>query len=149
LVYTLFNLLYSYSTCAVPQYYGTNVLLGADVIVSYDVEPFIANWTSHATPSAWPHDKFFSPLNLFFAWPLGLSDRVFHEALEDTKAAIVKAAKEEGQDLSNLYSYPNYALVTDSLESIYGPNVPQLKKLAAKYDPGKVMTRTGGFIFQK
>jgi hypothetical protein len=86
---------------------------------------------------------------LFFAWPLGQSDSIFHEALEDTKAALVKAAEEEGQGLSNLYSYPNYALATDPLESIYGPNVPRLKKLAAKYDPGKVMTRTGGFIFQK
>ena len=69
--------------------------------------------------------------------------------MADTKAAIVKAAENEGQNLSNIYSYPNYALATDSLESIYGPNVDRLRKLAAKYDPGKVMTRTGGFIFQE
>jgi len=69
--------------------------------------------------------------------------------MADTKAAIVKAAENEGQNLSNIYSYPNYALSTDSLDSIYGPNVDRLRKLAAKYDPGKVMTRTGGFIFQQ
>lgn len=27
-------------------------------ITSYNMEPFIANWTFHATPSAWPQDKF-------------------------------------------------------------------------------------------
>ena len=113
------------------------------------MEPFVADWTSRATPSAWPHGKFLSPTNLYFAWPLGLSDQFFHKAIEDTKANIIKAAKAEGQDLSDIYSYPNYALGTDPLESMYGPNVDKLKKLAAKYDPGKVMTRTGGFIFQK
>jgi hypothetical protein len=32
---------------------------------------------------------------------------------------------------------------------VFGPNVAPLTAIAAKYDPGKVMTRTGGFIFQK
>jgi hypothetical protein len=69
--------------------------------------------------------------------------------MADTTAVIVKAAEAEGQNLSNLYTYPNYALGIDSLESLYGPNVLLLKEVAARYDPGKVMTRTGGFIFQK
>lgn len=138
-----------FTTSDITQYYGGTVLFGAASLVSYDVEPLIANWTSYATPSAWPHDTFLYLMILRFAWPLGQSDRVFHEALENTKATIVKAAKQEGQDVSNLYSYPNNALGTDSLKSIYGPHVARLKVLAAKYDPGKVMTRTGGFIFQK
>ena len=121
----------------------------AGVSIFYTVEPFVPGWVSHATPSAWPHNKFVSPMNLFFTWPPGLSDQVFLKAIGDAKAVIVKAAKAEGQDLSSIYSYGNYALGTDSLESIYGPNVHKLRKLAAKYDPGKMMTRTGGFIFQK
>ncbi|KAF8295789.1 FAD-binding domain-containing protein [Clavulina sp. PMI_390] len=132
--------------------YGTTALLGAGVFVSYDVEPFLTSWPSKApstNSSAWPHDNYLSPLNLYFAWPLGLSDDIFYNALAKTKQAIINAALAEGQNLSPLYTYPNYALSTDSLESIYGPNVPALKALAAKYDPGKVMTRTGGFIFQK
>lgn len=103
---------------------------------------------SKSTDSAWPHSNYLSPLNLYFAWPLGLSDAIFYKAIADSKAAIIAAAEAEGQDLSQLYTYPNYALATDSLESIYGPNVPKLTALAAKYDPAKVMTRTGGFIFQ-
>ena len=143
---TILFLIIRYSPYDVTQYY-TNA--SANALITYDVEPFVSNWTSHATPSAWPHNKFLSPLNLYFAWPLPQSDQFFLKAIEDTKAVIVKAAKAEGQDLSDIYSYPNYALGTDSLESIYGPNVDKLRKLAAKYDPGKVMTRTGGFIFQK
>lgn len=88
-------------------------------------------------------------MNLYFAWPAGLSDDIFHKALADSKAKIIAAAEAEGQNLRNLYTYPNYALATDSLESVYGPNVDELKKVAEKYDPRKVMTRTGGFIFQK
>lgn len=118
------------------------------MIISYDVEPFIANWTSHATDSAWPHDTYLSPLNLYFAWPLGLSDDIFFKAIEDSKATIIKAAEAEGQNLSGLLTYPNYAFPSDSLGSIYGANTEKLKALAAKYDPGKLMTRTGGFIFQ-
>lgn len=124
-------------------------MLGAGIFISYDVEPFLTSWVSHATDSAWPHSKYLSPLNLYFAWPLGLSDAIFYKAIADSKAAIIKAAQDEGQDLSELYTYTNYALSTDSLESVYGPNVDRLKALAAKYDPAKVMTRTGGFIFQK
>lgn len=134
------------------KFYGTVDLLGAGVFVSYDVEPFIQTWTSHSTDegrTAFPHSNFFSPLNLYFAWPLGLSDSIFHDAIAKSKAAIVAAAEAEGQDLSNLYSYTNYALGSDTLASIFGPNLPELTEIAAKYDPGKVMTRTGGFIFQK
>ena len=131
------------------QHYGTTELLGPGFTIAYTIEPFIRKWTSHATKSAWPHDRFISPTNLYFAWPLSSSDSILHKALADTKAAIVKAAENEGQNLSNIYTYANYALATDSLKSIYGPHVHRLRRLAAKYDPGKVMTRTGGFIFQK
>lgn len=44
--------------------------------------------------------------------------------------------------------YPNYALADSPLELVYGENVPRLRKIAAKYDPYKVMTLTGGFKFQ-
>ena len=142
-------ILYFFTPYVSTQYYGTQVFHGAGVLISYAVEPFAPGWASHATPSAWPHNKFLSPSNLFFGWPPSLSDQVFLKAIGDAKAVIVKAAKAEGQDLSSIYSYDNYALGTDSLESIYGPNVDKLRELAAKYDPGKVMTRTGGFIFQK
>lgn len=104
---------------------------------------------NQAGDNAWPHTKFLSPLNIYFAWPLGLSDDIFLKAIAKTKATIVAAAIAEGQNLGDLYTYPNYALGTDSLESIYGANVGPLTALAAKYDPGKVMTRAGGFIFQR
>ena len=44
--------------------------------------------------------------------------------------------------------YPNYALPDTPLELMYGDNVPRLRELAAKFDPGKVMSLTGGFRLQ-
>ena len=44
--------------------------------------------------------------------------------------------------------YPNYALVDTPLELLYGENVPHLKEIAAKFDPERVMSLTGGFRFQ-
>ncbi|KAE8181674.1 hypothetical protein CF328_g8768, partial [Tilletia controversa] len=35
------------------------------------------------------------------------------------------------------------------LEDVYGPNVDRLTKIAAKYDPSKIMARAGGFQFAR
>lgn len=43
--------------------------------------------------------------------------------------------------------YPNYALSDTPLELMYGENLPRLRKIASKYDPGRVMSLTGGFRF--
>lgn len=144
-------LCFSYFSCV--QYWGDPSRLGnSGIFISYDVEPFAQNWPSfqsNPNKAAWPHKKYLSPLDIYFAWPPGVSDDTLLSALAQTKSNIIKAAEEDGQDLSTRYTYPNYALGTDSLESVFGPNVHELRSLAAKYDPKRVMTRTGGFIFQK
>ena len=45
--------------------------------------------------------------------------------------------------------YPNYAHADTDIALIYGENLGRLRKIAAKYDPEKVMTLTDGFLFQK
>lgn len=126
------------------------LLGGPGYTFSYEMSPFPVSWVSHSTDSAWPHSNYLSPLNIHWAWPIGLSDAALQLSILQYKTYIIHAAQQEGQTLSGLYTYPNYAAAFDnSLEDIYGPNVPELKALAAKYDPAKVMTRTGGFLFQK
>ncbi|KAK0538478.1 putative elongator complex protein 1 [Tilletia horrida] len=131
------------------QFYGSTALLGAGIFTSYDLEPFVKSSYPAGTSTAWPHDKMLSPLNIYFAWPLGLSDGIFYDAIRKTTAKIRAAALAQGQKLDGLYPYPNYALYDTPLEHIYGPNLLRMQKVAAKYDPAKVMTRSGGFMVQK
>ncbi|KAL9932178.1 hypothetical protein V8E36_008950 [Tilletia maclaganii] len=131
------------------KHYGPAAPFGGGFLISYALEPFaLAKSYPAASSTAWPHDKLISPLNLDFAWPTGLSDGIFYDAIRKSTKAIQDAAIAQGQDLSGRYQYPNYALYDTPFEEIYGPNLPRLIKIAAKYDPGKVMTRAGGFQFQ-
>ncbi|CAD6925968.1 unnamed protein product [Tilletia laevis] len=132
------------------QYYGTIAPLGGGVLISYDLEPFArAKSYPAASTTGWPHDKSLSPLNLYFAWPLGLSDGIFYDAIRRSTNKIRQAAIAQGQKLDGLYLYPNYALYDTPLEDVYGPNVDRLTKIAAKYDPSKIMARAGGFQFAR
>jgi hypothetical protein len=101
---------------------------------------------SYATDSAYPHNRFLSPLNLYFAWPLGVSDAIMHKAIKESVRVIRNAAIAEGQDLTNLYTYPNYALGDAPLESMYGDNLPTLRQIKSTYDPGNVMGLAGGYV---
>ncbi|KAL9932177.1 hypothetical protein V8E36_008949 [Tilletia maclaganii] len=131
------------------KYYGPKAPFANGLIVSYDLEPFaLAKSYPAASSTAWPHDKLISPLNLYFAWQGSWQDQTFYAAIKNSTQVIRNAAIAQGQDLSGRYSYPNYALYDTPFEEIYGPNLPRLIQVAAKYDPGKVMTRAGGFQFQ-
>ena len=68
----------------------------------------------------------------------------FISELKSLAALIQAKAVEEGQSRWDDIIYPNYALTDTPLELVYGQNVRQLKKIAAKYDPDRVMTLTGG-----
>ncbi|KAF8337005.1 FAD-binding domain-containing protein [Cantharellus anzutake] len=117
------------------------------LLVSYDIEPFLTSIPKHATPSAFPHDKFASPLNIYFAWTSPDSDDAQIRGIKQTAANIAAAAKAEGQDIDSLTLYPNNCLADTPLEKMYGNNVQRLKKIKEKYDPLNVMGRTGGFKF--
>ncbi|KAE8220529.1 hypothetical protein CF319_g5964 [Tilletia indica] len=132
------------------KFYGTLAPLGAGIFISYDLEPFTRSISYPAASSTgWPHSKQLSPLNLYFAWPLGLSDGLFYDAIRKSTNKIRQAAIAQGQNLDGLYLYPNYALYDTPLEDVYGPNVARLTQIAAKYDPSKVMARAGGFQFAR
>ncbi|KAL9936591.1 hypothetical protein V8E36_004659 [Tilletia maclaganii] len=131
------------------KFHGPAAPLRGGIFMSYQLEPFgLAKTYPAASSTAWPHDKLISPLNLYFAWATSLSDGIFHDAIRKSTKVIRDAAIAQGQDLNGRYPYPNYALYDTPFETIYGPNLPRLIKVAAKYDPGKLMTRAGGFQFQ-
>lgn len=78
-----------------------------------------------------------------------MSDTLFFNAVAKTTQKIHDAAIAQGQKLDGLYTYTNYALYNLPFEQVYGPNVERLTSIAAQYDPKKVMTRAGGFQFQR
>ena len=65
--------------------------------------------------------------------------------LKEFSRIIQAKAVEEGQSRWDDILYPNYALTDTPLNLVYGENVPRLREIAAKYDPDKVFSLTGGF----
>ncbi len=114
------------------------------MLVSYDVEPFMQSAYAAATPSAWPHDRYLSPLNLYFAWPLETSDNFILGALNTSAAYLLQAAIDEGQQIQDLPLYTNYAPSGSTLTEVYGGNVARLQQIKKMYDPNNVMGRAGG-----
>lgn len=122
-------------------YYGQQSLLHEGTFVSYDVEPFLP-YSQYAKDSAWPHKTNALPLNLYFGWTGEWNDEYWHNAIMRSAKVISDAAKAEGQDLSEMYLYPNYVIAGTDAEEMYGPNLEKLRELRKKYDPEDVMGLT-------
>jgi len=56
-------------------------------------------------------------------------------------------SQEQGALFENSQRYDNYATFDTSLVSVYGKNMPVLRKLKKKYDPRGVMNLAGGWKF--
>ena len=121
-------------------------LLRGVLLVSYEMQPFLRNITRFATPSAYPHEKSVSPLNIYFAWPLVSSDQLLINAMKESAASIAAVAREDGQDIDSLPLYPNYCLADTPLERMYGSNLEKLRSTKQIYDPSNVMGRAGGCV---
>ncbi|KAG6875148.1 hypothetical protein C0992_004981 [Termitomyces sp. T32_za158] len=128
-------------------FWGSRLSLLSGTFISYDVEPFLSTIFSHGSQSAYPpsRNQSLSPFNIYFAWTASLSDDEFHDAVRQSAAQIKAVAITEGQDVSNVAIYPNYAIFDTSLEDLYGSNVPRLKALKMSVDPTNVMGLAGGF----
>lgn len=95
--------------------------------------------------AAFPHAKYNSPFNIGFYWPDASADDLTRQVLRNATASIQAAVVKDGQDLEGLVLYPNYTLGDEPVESIYGENLPKLKKLRKKYDPKGLMLRASGY----
>ncbi|EJD05535.1 FAD-binding domain-containing protein [Fomitiporia mediterranea MF3/22] len=132
---------------------------GTAIRLALVAEPFVHPY-AHSLGGAYPHppNHEVPPTSVNLQYAEGadtpLSDRAARHAAfvaEAQKIADVIQAKAVQEGLSQFGDiiYSNYALPNTSLELMYGENVPRLKELAARFDPDKIMTLTGGFHFQE
>ncbi|QRV84352.1 FAD-binding domain protein [Ceratobasidium sp. AG-Ba] len=130
------------------QYWGKRLAPQANFI-SYDVEPFLPTMSDRSKGGAYPHDDFLVPLNLYFAWQGSSNDEEFIDAMRESTDLIYRQAVAEGQDVAGAkqIKYPNYAASAESLQSMYGSNMPRLKGIKDRYDPNNVMRLAGGYRF--
>jgi hypothetical protein len=118
--------------------------------VSYDMEPFLPDLFNHSnTPSAYPPDRsrVLFPTNIYFAWTSPSKDTAVAAAISQSMNRIRSAAIDEGQNITGVAVYGNYALFGTPVEALYGANLPRLKFIRSQVDPNNVMALAGGFKF--
>ena len=77
-----------------------------------------------------------------------VADDLMFDSIKKSTDHLTKVAEAEGQDLSDLSLYGNYAVFDTPLESIYGAsNLDKLRLLKFQYDPADVMGLAGGWKF--
>ena len=112
---------------------------------------FVSSIYSHnPDKTAFPPSRnlFFQPFNMAYTWNASQFDADFHETAIISSEHIVKAAIAEGQtELTRAPNYPNYAIAGTPSKSMYGNNLPALRRLKTRVDPFDVMGLAGGWKF--
>ncbi|KAJ7107905.1 hypothetical protein C8R44DRAFT_885296 [Mycena epipterygia] len=119
-------------------------------MVVADIWPFLPTMFDTSTDSAWPHKKGEpnGPLVVYFMWEGTENDVVWIDQMKTALDHIHRIALQEGCTTPNAPVYCNTTLedVTKPQQiDIYRDNLTRLSALRRKYDPHKVMDRTGGF----
>lgn len=86
-------------------------------------------------------------MNIYYAWDLPTSDALINEVMLNSAAHLTQVAVSEGQDVSDVSLYPNYAIYDTTVSRMYSSNLPTLQALKAQYDPDNVMGLAGGWKF--
>ncbi|EJD37671.1 hypothetical protein AURDEDRAFT_188033 [Auricularia subglabra TFB-10046 SS5] len=107
------------------EYLGTRLPLETEYLLSYDVEPFAANYLlnpNRTSPtSAFPPVRSEGvPLNLYFAWILPSFDSKMQQAARDSVKRIQQLELALGPGETALPRYPNYAIYDTPLEDMFG-----------------------------
>ena len=85
-------------------------------------------------------------MNILFEWENPAYDADYFDVITQTTARFRDlVAKEQGASFESSPRYGNYAIYGTPLTSIYGENLPVLRKLKKKYDPKGVMNLAGGW----
>jgi hypothetical protein len=119
---------------------------------TYDVEPFLSDLFNHSSiSSTYPPDRSRAlfPTNIYFAsWSSSSNDSEIAAALWQSTNTIQAAAIAEGQNITDVAVYGNYALIGTPIESLYGENLHRLRSIRSEVDPNNVMALAGGFKLQ-
>ena len=87
-------------------------------------------------------------MNIFFEWEDPAYDADYLAAITETATRIRNlVVKEQGLLYENSQRHNSYAVYDTPLTTIYGENLPLLRKLKKKYDPKGVMNFAGGWKF--
>jgi hypothetical protein len=132
------------------QFWGAHLsALDNNVTIISVLEPFDKGLFSHGSGSAYPPDRSHAilPSSLTLQWSNASLDEMMAFALRNISTTIHAAALADGQNVSHVAVYPNYALFGTPLEDMYGENVERLRKIRAAIDPKDLMGRTGGWKF--
>jgi len=87
-------------------------------------------------------------MNIGFGWDDPAYDADYLAAITESAARLRSlVTNEQGALYENSPRYSNNAIYDTPLTSIYGENLPVLRKLKDKYDPKGVMNLTGGWKF--
>ena len=115
-----------------------------------DIWPFLPTIFDHSSSSAWPHTKGHpsGPLVINFKWEGEEHDSFWLSAIEKMTFALRILALEQGCTTFDAAEYYNLSLDNVTASDIYRGNMARLLELRQKYDPAKVMDRTGGFRIQ-
>lgn len=118
--------------------------------VSYAVEIFRSDMLQHAPAgsSAYPptRSQTYFPLALTFEWTSSGDDQTMANTATQSVQQLNKVASAEGQDISTVPVYGNYAgSHTWTSDRIFGDNLSKLQSLKKQYDPNNVMSLTGGW----
>ena len=126
-------------------------MIDPNAIILNPLEPFLPNMFQHGDPGAWPPLGINSPALLpqasQWSWTTGPeTDEAFINGQIQQAQFITQLADSEGQGASNLSLYPNYALSSVSVESLYGAaNLQRLESIKSVIDPQNIMGLAGGF----
>ena len=114
------------------------------------MEPFLSSVFSHARQgsSAYPptRSQTYLPLSISIDYTSAADDQLTADALTKSVRQLGRVANSEGQDVSHVPIYGNYAASHSwSSERVFGDSLPRLVSVKQIYDPEDVMSLTGGW----
>lgn len=104
----------------------------------------------HAAPgsSAYPPNRALSliPSAISFQWNDTADDVLIAQVTTEVSQHLTSVAAADGQDVNAVAVYGNYASSdTWTAQRLFGASLPRLQTIKKKYDPGNVMSLTGGW----
>ena len=130
-----------------PQQYGKELAAHLGLQIYVDIWPFLPSMYDHSPRCAWPHTagEPNGPLVINFKWTDATFDQYWYDAIKNVTEELTKEAVNQNVTTSKTPQYYNLSLDETHVGKIYHDNLKELEGIRAKYDPNKVMDRTGGF----